>query len=193
MTLTPLIGAKAFLIFEGDATAADPGGITAETDPQTITDDEFRTLGCIASNNYQNLREGEIKTHCVGDDGVQRLRNTKHTTFERMMTIVLEDLTNDAWTLLWAVSDFDGQFVGTPGSQAKLPTGWLKVQHYDNTGDDTTANVANLQAWCEFDVNTETSFDKDNQTQMEITCNILVNGFNKVQLLNSALPDPVAP
>lgn len=191
MTITPLIGAKAYIIFEGNPTANDPlpTGITSATDPADIDADEYRSLGCISSNDYQNLRDGEVKTYCVDDTGSQKLRNTKYTQYSSQITITLEDLTKDAWTLLFGISDMDGTFVGSPGSQTDLPIGYLKLQHYDNTGDSSDANVANMDAWVEFDVNTATSFDKNNQTQMVIQCNILPNVFNSIQLLNSATTD----
>jgi hypothetical protein len=191
MTITPLIGAKAYLIFEGDAITAAPTDTTLLTtqDPTLIETDEWRSLGCISANDFQNLREGEVKTYCVGTDGAQTLRNTKYTQYSSQITITLEDLTVDAWRLVFGVNDFDGALLGTPGSQTELPVGYLKLQNYDNTGDASTANVANMDVWCEFDVNSATTFDKNNQTQLSIQCNILPNVFNSVKLLNSATTD----
>ena len=124
MTITPIIGAKAFITLTGDSYTGGGGGtISEDTDPSTLDAADWRSLGCIVSNDYQFVREGEVTTYCPGDDGVARRRNTKHTTFMQDLTLNLEDLTVDAWTFLFAVSDFDGSFVGTPGSQVPCPQG----------------------------------------------------------------------
>ena len=190
MTITPLIGAKAFLIFEGDPfdSDAEPGmpGVGIDTDPADIAADEWRSLGCIVNNDYADQKEGEIKTYCPDEGGAMVLRNTKYTTFSSILNITLEDLTVDMWNLIFGVGDMDGSFIGTPGSRTALQRGWLKLQHYDNTGDPATANVCNLQWWCEFDVANATVFDKANQTQATLTCNKLPNVNNSIQFLNSA-------